>query len=310
MRFDITNSWFRRLPWWGKVFVVAGVLILFSLSAGCSQLAIPTAETASVAASSSVSAAASSPAEAGAAPGSADPPAPAQSPTPESPSGLTPGAMLPATVVRVVDGDTAVFQLASGAREKVRFIGVNTPESTTKKEPYGKEASAYTASKLWVGRSVLLEKDVEPRDRYGRLLAYIWFAKPTAITTAELRVKQLNAKLANDGFAQQMTIPPNVKYADFYRMFVAEARSAGRGLWSGRSPTQNPAAAAAVAAAASASQAGDTAGAAYIGNRNTMRFHRPGCASVNQMNPANKVALASRAQAIGRGYVPCGNCRP
>ncbi|MGV8083370.1 MAG: thermonuclease family protein [Coriobacteriia bacterium] len=62
--------------------------------------------------------------------------------------------LLPATVVRVVDGDTAVFVLENGVEEKVRFIGIDTPESTTEVEAYGKEASAYTTGVLFQGRNV------------------------------------------------------------------------------------------------------------------------------------------------------------
>lgn len=136
-----------------------------------------------------------------------------------------------ATVERVVDGDTAIFRLESGARERVRFIGVDTPESTTKHEPFGEEASAYTKGVLPPGRRVLLETDAEERDRYGRMLAYVWLEVPTAISDVEIRAKMLNAKLALDGYAQQMTFPPNVRYADKFKRYVSEARTAQRGLW-------------------------------------------------------------------------------
>lgn len=136
-----------------------------------------------------------------------------------------------AKVERVVDGDTAIFRLASGARERVRFIGVDTPESTTTHEPFGEEASAYAKRVLTPGRGVLLERDAEERDRYGRLLAYVWLEEPTAISDAEIRAKMFNAQLALGGYAQQMTIPPDVKYADRFRSYVAEARDAQRGLW-------------------------------------------------------------------------------
>lgn len=136
-----------------------------------------------------------------------------------------------AQVERVVDGDTAIFVLDTGARERVRFIGVDTPESTKTHEPFGAEASAYTKSVLVPGRRVLLEPDAEARDRYGRLLAYVWLDAPSAISDAEIRAKMLNAKLALGGYAQQMTIPPNVRYAERFRRYVAEAREANRGLW-------------------------------------------------------------------------------
>jgi micrococcal nuclease len=138
---------------------------------------------------------------------------------------------LPAAVERVVDGDTAWFTLADGTREKVRFIGVDTPESTTQHEPFGKEASAYTASILNVGRSVDLQVDVDKRDRFGRLLAYVWLSPPATGDAAEARAKMLNAMLVEKGYAMVLTIPPNIAYVDLFVALQLEARNAARGLW-------------------------------------------------------------------------------
>ena len=138
---------------------------------------------------------------------------------------------LPAAVERVVDGDTAWFTLTDGTREKVRFIGVDTPESTTQHEPFGKEASAYTASILKVGRSVDLQIDLDERDRYGRLLAYVWLSSPATGDAAEARAKMLNAMLVEKGYAMVLTIPPNIAYVDLFVALQLEARNAGRGLW-------------------------------------------------------------------------------
>ncbi|MDI6712324.1 MAG: thermonuclease family protein [Anaerosomatales bacterium] len=136
-----------------------------------------------------------------------------------------------AAVVRVVDGDTAVFRLGDGREEKTRFIGIDTPESTTRHEPFGAEASAYTKRALPRGRAVWLETDADLRDRYGRLLAYVWLELPGQDPDAEAPAKMLNAKLALDGYATQLTIPPNVRYAHVFAECVARAREAGRGLW-------------------------------------------------------------------------------
>lgn len=136
-----------------------------------------------------------------------------------------------AVVVRVVDGDTAVFRLDDGRVEKTRFIGIDTPESTTQHEPFGAEASAYTKRLLPKGRAVWLETDAELRDRYGRLLAYVWLELPERDPDAEAPAKMLNAKLALDGYATQLTVPPNVRYARVFADCVARAREAGRGLW-------------------------------------------------------------------------------
>lgn len=238
------------------------------------------------------------------------PPVPAPAPDPAGELGLK-----AATVVRVVDGDTAHLRLANGIVEKTRFIGVDTPESTTRTEPYGPQASAYTKRALTVGRRVYLQTDAELRDRYGRLLAYVWLSKPTTLGDdgrppfSEATKRMFNAQLMRDGFAQVMTIPPNLLYQDYFLDLQREARDADRGLW--RLPGEGGSSSAAPAPVPTTSGTGGAGGSSrYIGNRNTMKFHYPNCSSVNQMNPANKVALASRSAAISGGYVPCKRCNP
>ena len=128
-----------------------------------------------------------------------------------------------ATVVGVTDGDTITVAFPDGARERVRLIGVDTPETVHPSRPvecYGREASARTRE-LALGRPAELELDVQPRDRYRRLLAYVW-----------IDGAMLNLRLAEDGYAQPLTIPPNVRYADEFRAAAAVAREEGRGLWS------------------------------------------------------------------------------
>lgn len=131
-----------------------------------------------------------------------------------------------AVVSRVVDGDTV--ELSDG--NKVRFIGVNTPESTTKIEPYGKEASDYTKNQL-TGKTVYLEKDVSETDKYGRLLRYVWLDIPKEISDSEIRAKMYNANLVANGYAEVSTYPPDVKYQEYFTKYNAEARSANKGLW-------------------------------------------------------------------------------
>ena len=129
------------------------------------------------------------------------------------------------TVVRVVDGDTIVARLPSG-EERVRLIGIDTPESVDPRAPvecFGKEASARTAALLPEGTEIRLERDVEGRDRYGRLLAYVYRAGDGTF---------VNLALAEEGYAQPLSIPPNVAYASRFSAAAAAAREAGRGLWS------------------------------------------------------------------------------
>jgi micrococcal nuclease len=132
-----------------------------------------------------------------------------------------------ATVARVVDGDT--FELSDG--RKVRLIGVNTPESTTRHEEYGKEASNYTKSKL-EGKQIWLQKDVSETDRYGRLLRIVWLQIPTDdMNESEIRTKMFNADLVLNGYAEPSTYPPDVKYSDYFVKFAREAREKNKGLW-------------------------------------------------------------------------------
>ena len=125
------------------------------------------------------------------------------------------------TVVRVVDGDTIYVQLA-GRVEKIRYIGVNTPEirhPIKGEEPGGREAA--DVNRRIVGdQRVRLELDVRTRDRYGRLLAYVWVGD-----------MMVNAELVRLGYAQVMTLPPNVRYQNLFVKLQREARDAGRGLW-------------------------------------------------------------------------------
>ncbi len=129
-----------------------------------------------------------------------------------------------AVVERVVDGDTIVVRI-EGSSEKIRLIGIDTPESVDPRSPvecFGTEASARTAELLPEGTEVDLVRDVEARDRYDRLLAYVYRASDGLF---------VNEALARDGYAVLSTYPPNVAHVEALQAAVADARSAGRGLW-------------------------------------------------------------------------------
>jgi micrococcal nuclease len=135
-------------------------------------------------------------------------------------AGAQPSA-IDAVVVRVIDGDT--IQVRIGARlETVRYIGVNTPElhhPMRGAEPGGREASAVNGE-IVAGKRVRLELDVQTRDRWGRLLAYVW-----------VDTIMVNAELVRRGYAQVMTVPPNVRYQGLFLGLERDARQARRGLW-------------------------------------------------------------------------------
>jgi micrococcal nuclease len=127
-------------------------------------------------------------------------------------------------VERVVDGDTVVVRM-DGRDERVRYIGMDTPESVKPGTPVQcyAEAAATENRRLVAGREVRLVPDAEAHDRYGRLLAYV-YREPDGLF--------VNAELVRRGYARLLTIPPNVAHAAELRHLARRARAAGRGLWS------------------------------------------------------------------------------
>jgi micrococcal nuclease len=129
-----------------------------------------------------------------------------------------------ARVLRVVDGDT-ILVAAGGGSERVRLIGVDTPESVKPGTPvqcFARRASAFTHA-LLDGGQVRLVYDAERRDRYGRLLAYVYRARDGLF---------VNTELVRDGYARTLTIAPNTRFAERFAALAAAARHAGKGLWS------------------------------------------------------------------------------
>jgi micrococcal nuclease len=134
-----------------------------------------------------------------------------------------PGA---ATVVRVVDGDTIRVRVAGRSDdEAVRLIGIDTPETHGPgglRECFGAEATERTERLLPKGTEVGLVRDAVARDRYRRLLAYVYRRSDGLF---------VNLVLARDGYAAPLSIAPNVAHADELAAASAEARQASKGLW-------------------------------------------------------------------------------
>lgn len=129
----------------------------------------------------------------------------------------------PGKVIHVADGDTVTVRFADGTAEKARLIGVDTPETVHPDQPdgcYGEEASAYTKRRL-LGATVAAATDREARDRYGRLLVYLW------LESGEF----YNRTLIAEGYAVEKHYAPNTRYRSELQQTEAEARAAGRGLW-------------------------------------------------------------------------------
>lgn len=120
------------------------------------------------------------------------------------------------TVTRVIDGDTIEVRYVSGHLGRVRYIGIDTPE---RGDCYARRATEENR-RLVGGRRVRLVQDVDRRDRYGRLLAYVHASGVF-----------VNAELVKRGFALQLTVPPNVRHAGLFGRLARQAREADRGLW-------------------------------------------------------------------------------
>jgi micrococcal nuclease len=127
-----------------------------------------------------------------------------------------PGEALQGRVVRVVDGDTV--ELAG--RGKARLIGIDTPEVYGDRECFGPQASEFAKREL-EGASVRYTVGREARDRYGRLLVYVWLGDG----------QSFNARLVAGGYARPLTIRPNDRYARTFARLAQDARGRDAGLW-------------------------------------------------------------------------------
>jgi len=128
-----------------------------------------------------------------------------------------------ATIVSVVDGDTIVLSVQNQT-ETVRLLGIDTPETVHPTRPiecFGPEASAFTKATLEKGSVVKLVRDVEPRDRYQRLLVYLFLTDGTLF----------NQLLIDRGLARTLSIEPNTAFASQFASHESSARNRRVGLW-------------------------------------------------------------------------------
>lgn len=179
----------------------------------------------------------------------------------------------PPTIVRVLDGDTAVLD----GGEEVRLLGIDTPELG---EPFADSAAAFLA-RLILRKDIRLQHDFRKRDSYGRLLAYVYI-DDTLLA---------NVVLVSEGLARVYLFPDDITNRPIIDRLIAaqrQALAANRGIWSVPVRPEDR----------------------YIGNRKTMRFHRPDCDGAVKIVPRNRVVFDTREAALYDGYSPCRTCRP
>lgn len=140
---------------------------------------------------------------------------------PNAPSGMT-----RAEVVRVVDGDTIIVRIGS-REERLRYIGIDAPESVAPNQPvecWGPEA-ARANQEIVGGETVYLERDVSGRDRFGRLLRYVY------VKGQQGELELVNRLLVERGYAFARSFPPDVRYDDELRAAEQSARTSSVGMW-------------------------------------------------------------------------------
>ena len=128
------------------------------------------------------------------------------------------------TILKVVDGDTVDIDI-KGNTERVRLIGVNTPETKHPTKPiecFGPEASAYLTQLLPKGTHVRIERDIEARDRYGRMLLYLYRESDNLF---------INLDLVSHGYGTPMSIEPNTFHRNDFVHAAALAETTNEGLW-------------------------------------------------------------------------------
>jgi len=176
-----------------------------------------------------------------------------------------------ANVVRVVDGDTIL--LDSG--EKVRFVGINTPE---KWEYYYVEATV--ALRNLVGnQTVLLERDITDKDKYGRLLRYVYLLDGTLV----------NGLMVEGGYAKAYHYPPDVKHYDGFVVLETEAKEAKLGIWN-------------LTGLESVVQESFSPGCNYVASKSGEVYYSKDCKYANRILEKNRVCFESADEAVEAGY--------
>ena len=191
--------------------------------------------------------------------------------------GLAPSQKTHYLVKFVYDGDT----ILTGTGQKVRYLGIDAPEigyGIVKNEFMALTAREENIRLLKKGK-VHLEFDHEKKDRYGRLLAYVYLESGDMV----------NALLIRKGLAHVSVKPPNLKHFKRFRQLQREAMRERIGIW-GAPPGKEE--------------------AFYLGNRNSFRFHRPVCPYGRKTAPAHRLRFGSLGEAYGEGFSPCSKCLP
>jgi len=173
-------------------------------------------------------------------------------------------------VIEILDGDT--IRLSNGIT--VRYIGIDTPEEG---EPFYSEARKAN-EKLVKGKTVRLELDLQARDKYDRMLAYVY-----------VDTMMVNIMLLKEGLANIYPHPPNLRHLQEFCAVQKEAREEHLGIWSLPSAPKEP---------------------RYLALKDSYRFHRPNCLAVTDKPLEELRVYSSREEALDDCLSPCRSCKP
>jgi len=173
-------------------------------------------------------------------------------------------------VIEILDGDT--IRLSNGIT--VRYIGVDTPEEG---EPFYLEAKEVN-EKLVKGNTVRLEFDLQARDKYDRMLAYVY-----------VDTVMVNLRLLKEGLAVIYPYSPNLRHLQEFCAVQKEAREEHLGIWSLPPPPKEP---------------------RYLALKDSYRFHRPNCLAVTDKPLEELRVYSSREEALNDCLSPCRSCKP
>jgi len=194
------------------------------------------------------------------------------------------------------DGDT-IWVSIDGVDEKIRFVGINTPELAKDGNPsefMAKEAKDFTEKSL-ENKEVYLEKDVSDRDKYDRLLRYIWLEKPvTNPSLKDIETKTLNGLLVKEGLAYANYYKPDIKYHDFLKKLENTAKANNKGIWSdGKSDKDFV-------------EKNEKIDESYLikGNKNSKVYHLPEWPSYDTIKDKNAVYFENEKEAKDAGFRP------
>ena len=198
-----------------------------------------------------------------------------------------------AKVKYAVDGDTIWVDI-DGKDEKVRFVGVDTPEVAKDGKPaefMAEEAKDFT-NKTLKNKEIYLEKDISDRDKYDRLLRYIWLEEPaTNPSLSDIEKNTLNGILVKEGFAYANYYKPDIKYQEYLKELEKSAQENKLGIWSYGSKS---------------AEENEKIDQTYLikGNKNSKVYHLPEWDSYNTVKEKNAVYFETEKEAKESGFRP------